>query len=91
MAGLSAAALLAGSEPVPPPRATAFGSLIHYITHADPNRFQPANITFDLLPPLDRQIRDRKERHRLQCEVALREFDSWIASLELFAEVRNKK
>ncbi len=40
-------------EPVPPPRATAFGSLTHYITHADPAKFQPANITFDLLPPLE--------------------------------------
>ena len=35
------------------PRATALGSLIHYITHADAKNFQPANITFDLLEPLD--------------------------------------
>ena len=53
MAGIHAAALAAGGEPVPPPRATAFGSLIHYITQADAKNFQPANITFDLLPALD--------------------------------------
>ena len=64
---------------VPPPRASAFGSLIHYITQADPNKFQPANITFDLLPPLEKRVRDRKERHRLQCELALQEFDRWLA------------
>jgi methylenetetrahydrofolate--tRNA-(uracil-5-)-methyltransferase len=78
MAGLNAAALAAGSEPVPPPRATALGSLVHYITQAETKNFQPANITFDLLPALDRKVRDRKERHRLQCELALREFEEWL-------------
>jgi methylenetetrahydrofolate--tRNA-(uracil-5-)-methyltransferase len=81
MAGLHAAALAAGGEPVAPPRATAFGSLIHYITQADPKNFQPANITFDLLPGLATSIRDRKERHRRQCEVALREFGVWLSQL----------
>jgi methylenetetrahydrofolate--tRNA-(uracil-5-)-methyltransferase len=78
MAGRSAAALATGSEPAPPPRATAFGSLVHYITQAESKNFQPANITFDLLPALDRKVRDRKERHRLQCELALREFEDWL-------------
>jgi methylenetetrahydrofolate--tRNA-(uracil-5-)-methyltransferase len=80
-AGIFAAALAHGREPVPLPRASALGSLMHYITHADPARFQPANITFDLLEPLDeetrRKIRDKKERHRLQCEHALAHFDAW--------------
>jgi methylenetetrahydrofolate--tRNA-(uracil-5-)-methyltransferase len=78
MVGLHAAALALGSEPVPPPRASAFGSLTHYVTHADAKNFQPANITFDLLPPLEKKIRDRKERHRLQCELALKQFDEWM-------------
>ena len=80
MAGVHASARVAGSEPVPPPRATAFGSLTHYITHADAGNFQPANITFDLLPPLEKKIRDRKERHRMQCEKALLEFDQWLGA-----------
>jgi methylenetetrahydrofolate--tRNA-(uracil-5-)-methyltransferase len=79
MAGLHAAALVLGCELVPPPRASAFGSLTHYLTHADAKNFQPANITFDLLPPLEKKIRDRKERHRLQCELALKHFDEWLA------------
>src|SRR5713101_864821 len=78
IAGLNAAALATGGEPAPPPRATAFGSLVHYITQAESKNFQPANITFDLLPALDRKVRDRKERHRLQCELALHEFDAWL-------------
>jgi len=52
MAGVHASALIANAEPVAPPRATAFGSLAHYITHADATNFQAAKITFDLLPLL---------------------------------------
>ena len=79
MAGVHAAALVEGSAPVAPPRETAFGSLIHYVTHADAKNFQPANITFDLLPPLEKKVRDRKERHRLQCELALGRFEEWLS------------
>jgi methylenetetrahydrofolate--tRNA-(uracil-5-)-methyltransferase len=78
MAGIHAAALTSAVEPLPPPRATAFGSLVHYITKADPKRFQPANITFDLLPLLPTRVRDRQERHRRQCQLALTEFDIWL-------------
>jgi methylenetetrahydrofolate--tRNA-(uracil-5-)-methyltransferase len=77
VAGMHAAALVSGTELEPAPRASAFGSLTHYVTHADARNFQPANITFDLLPPLERKIRDRKERHRMQCELALKHFDEW--------------
>jgi methylenetetrahydrofolate--tRNA-(uracil-5-)-methyltransferase len=81
LAGMHAAALASGAERAPAPRASAFGSLTHYVTHADAKNFQPANITFDLLPALEKKIRDRKERHRMQCELALREFDRWIESV----------
>jgi methylenetetrahydrofolate--tRNA-(uracil-5-)-methyltransferase len=77
MAGVHAAATARGGEPVAPPRESAFGSLVHYITHADARNFQPANITFDLLPPLEEQVRDRQERHRRQCGRALAAFDGW--------------
>lgn len=81
LAGVHAAALATDSESVTAPRASAFGSLVHYVTHASSANFQPANITFDLLPALEKKIRDRKERHRLQCEAALRAFDSWLETL----------
>jgi methylenetetrahydrofolate--tRNA-(uracil-5-)-methyltransferase len=81
MAGVHAVALATGAEPVAPPRASAFGSLMHYVTQADPRKFQPANITFDLLPALEKRVRDRKERHRLQCEAALRAFDGWAEKI----------
>jgi len=85
LAGIYAASLASRSEIECVPRASAFGSLTHYITHADPKHFQPANITFDLLPPLDKKVRDRKERHRIQCELGLREFDRWIDKAGILA------
>jgi methylenetetrahydrofolate--tRNA-(uracil-5-)-methyltransferase len=81
VAGVQAAAIVSDLPLIPAPRPSAFGSLIHYVTHADAKSFQPANITFDLLPALERKVRDRKERHRLQCELALKEFDAWLAGV----------
>jgi methylenetetrahydrofolate--tRNA-(uracil-5-)-methyltransferase len=78
MAGIFAAGLVHGVQPVAPPRASAFGSLTHYVAHAEAKNFQPANITFDLLPALDKKIRDRKQRHRAQCELALGQFAEWM-------------
>jgi methylenetetrahydrofolate--tRNA-(uracil-5-)-methyltransferase len=86
LAGIYAARLAHGEEPVPIPRATALGSLVHYITHADPKHFQPANVTFDLLEPLEEElrktVRDKKERHRIQCERSLAAFDAWFGKAD---------
>src|SRR5256886_4305418 len=78
LAGNFASQLVTGGSPAAPPRASALGSLLHYITHADPKKFQPANITFDLLPPLEKKIRDRQQRHKMQCELALAELENWM-------------
>ncbi len=82
LAGRYAAALARGDQPEPAPRLSANGSLMHYITHADAKKFAPANITFDLLPPLEdelrKKIRDKKERHRLQCERGLEAWMNWL-------------
>jgi methylenetetrahydrofolate--tRNA-(uracil-5-)-methyltransferase len=81
MAGVFASALIKDHPLVAPPRVSAFGSLVHYITHAAAKTFQPANITFDLLPALEVKVRDRKERHRLQCEAALQALEPWIRQM----------
>jgi len=89
LAGIFAAAIANGRVPAAAPRLSANGSLIHYITHAETKRFQPANITFDLIPPLEeelrRKIRDKKERHRIQCERALEGWDRWLAQSAEFS------
>jgi methylenetetrahydrofolate--tRNA-(uracil-5-)-methyltransferase len=81
MAGIHAAAIAAGQEPLAPPRESAFGSLVNYVTGANPKDFQPANITFDLLPALEQRVRDKQQRHRLQCERALKAFEEWLRAV----------
>jgi len=89
LAGRFAAAIARGEMPAPAPRLSAHGSLVHYITHAEAKRFQPANVTFDLLLPLEeelrKKIRDKKERHRLQCERGLNAWREWLDSSTLSA------
>ena len=67
-------------RPVRPlPRETAIGSLCHYVSHADSRKYQPANIAFDLFPPLDPNPRDRKERQTAVCKLALEKLDEYAA------------
>ena len=66
------------------PRETAVGSLCAYISGADPAGYQPANITFDLLPPLEEEARralrhDKKARHALVCRSAEEALNSYLA------------
>jgi methylenetetrahydrofolate--tRNA-(uracil-5-)-methyltransferase len=86
LVGIHAARLAQGLPAVAPPRETALGSLLHYLCHAEAKNFQPANITFDLLPQLDeaerRRVRDKRVRHKMVCERALRAFASWMAAVE---------
>jgi methylenetetrahydrofolate--tRNA-(uracil-5-)-methyltransferase len=86
LAGMFASQLITGETPIAPPRVTALGSLVHYITNADAKKFQPANITFDLLPPLEKKVRDKQLRHKLQCELALSELNRWMRPLPELAE-----
>lgn len=65
-AGLNAARLAAGEEPLVFPQTTCHGALAHYITTCDPDHFQPMNINFGLLPPLENlPRRTRKPQKKL--------------------------
>ena len=85
LAGLAVADRARDEAFVPPPRTTALGSLVHYITHADARHYQPANISFDLLPPVEGVLRavarDRHARRMLQCDRALADLARWLESL----------
>jgi methylenetetrahydrofolate--tRNA-(uracil-5-)-methyltransferase len=83
LAGIHAAALATGNDPRPPARETALGSLCYYVAGADPAHYQPANITFDLLPQLDPETRhrlrhDKKARHEAVCRRALDALDEYL-------------
>ena len=71
IAGRGAAALAADENFREFPRETALGSLCAYVSGADPTNYQPANITFDLLPKLENPPRDRKVRQAEVCRRAL--------------------
>jgi methylenetetrahydrofolate--tRNA-(uracil-5-)-methyltransferase len=82
-AGRNAIVLASGERPRPFPRETALGSLAHYIAYADAAGYQPANITFDLLPVLDEETRkrlrhDKKARHAEVCRRAQAAMDEYM-------------
>ncbi|MDX2149186.1 MAG: methylenetetrahydrofolate--tRNA-(uracil(54)-C(5))-methyltransferase (FADH(2)-oxidizing) TrmFO [Bryobacteraceae bacterium] len=84
LAGRYLASWCAGETPQPVPRETALGSLCAYISGADPRRYQPANIAFDLFPPLDEDTRhrlrhDKKARHAEVCRRAMDALESYSA------------
>jgi methylenetetrahydrofolate--tRNA-(uracil-5-)-methyltransferase len=82
LAGRHAASLASGCVPTAPPRETALGSLCAYISGASASDYQPANITFDLLPKLDDEMRhrlrhDKQGRHAEVCRRALAALESY--------------
>ena len=84
IAGRNAAEFAAGGPELRMfPRETALGSLCHYISGADPENYQPANIAFDLLPALDEEAaqrlrHDKKARHAEICRRALENLDEFV-------------
>ncbi|HEU4713875.1 MAG TPA: methylenetetrahydrofolate--tRNA-(uracil(54)-C(5))-methyltransferase (FADH(2)-oxidizing) TrmFO [Pyrinomonadaceae bacterium] len=82
LAGVNAARRVFGRELIEAPPATATGALARYVSHADAKNFQPVNITFALLSPLDevvrRKVKKKYERRRLQVDVALKEWKEWL-------------
>jgi len=83
LAGRGAAALARGAVAHPMPRLTALGSLSAYVSGAEARCFQPANMTFDLLPPLGeeeaaRLRHDRLARREAICRRALASLDEHL-------------
>jgi len=64
------------------PQLSAMGALARYVSNAETKNFQPVNITFALLEPLTeqdrRRVRRKRDRHQLQVELALKEWDTWL-------------
>ena len=84
VAGRHAVEMAAGDAIRPFPRECAIGSLCAYVSGADAANYQPANITFDLLPPLDETTRhrlrhDKRARHAEVCRRALEKLDEYRA------------
>lgn len=78
IAGLNAARLIRGQEPLTPPTTTMIGSLLHYITATDARYFQPMNSNWGILPPFEAKIRDKRVRNERYVERALQAFQGWL-------------
>ncbi|HKO96141.1 MAG TPA: methylenetetrahydrofolate--tRNA-(uracil(54)-C(5))-methyltransferase (FADH(2)-oxidizing) TrmFO [Pyrinomonadaceae bacterium] len=82
LAGQNATRLALGQELIEAPRLSAIGALARYVANAETKNFQPVNITFALLEPLSehdrKRVRRKRDRHQLQVELALKEWDLWI-------------
>ncbi|MGQ9497708.1 MAG: methylenetetrahydrofolate--tRNA-(uracil(54)-C(5))-methyltransferase (FADH(2)-oxidizing) TrmFO [Desulfotomaculales bacterium] len=78
IAGINAARVARGQRPVAPPRETAHGALLYYITEADPRDFRPMNVAFGLFPPLPTRIRDKKARYAAYAERGLAALAAWL-------------
>lgn len=71
VAGVNAAYLAKGENPVIFPEQTAHGSMCKYITSAVAKHFQPMNANFGLMPPLEERIRDKKLKKQKIAQRAL--------------------
>ncbi len=79
IAGINAFRFLIGKETVYPPETTMIGGLLKYIVTADPERFQPMNANFGLLPPV--KVKGKKERRKFLAKRALKDMEEWVRNL----------
>ncbi len=80
LAGINAALLVHGQEPVVPPHDTALSALIRHLTQTEPKRFQPSNINFGLFDPLPRQNGKKipkRFRGQIRSEKAIQLIKEW--------------
>jgi methylenetetrahydrofolate--tRNA-(uracil-5-)-methyltransferase len=78
LAGLNAARLIQGQEPLVLPPTTMLGALCHYVTHAAERDFQPMKANFGLLPPLDEPLRNKRARYQAYAARALNDLAAFL-------------
>jgi len=83
IAGINAARAAQGREGIVFPQESTIGSMAYYITHADPDNFQPMNANFGLLPGLEKRIRNKKEKNEALANRALDGVRVFISEHEL--------
>ncbi|MFJ7976389.1 FADH(2)-oxidizing methylenetetrahydrofolate--tRNA-(uracil(54)-C(5))-methyltransferase TrmFO [Peribacillus sp. NPDC096379] len=81
VAGINAAKVALGQEPVTFPAETAIGSMARYITATNAKTFQPMNANFGIFPELDEKIRGKKERNEKHASRALETIQKFMKNL----------
>ena len=80
LAAMHALRMLDGKEPLPLPITTIVGALSAYISSPSGD-FQPMNANYGLLPPLEREIRDKRARKEAYRERSLADLKKYTESL----------
>lgn len=81
IAGINAARLVSGEEPLEFPHETAMGSMARYITTTNAKNFQPMNANFGLFPDLPEKIRGKQERNEKHATRALETIQKFVKNL----------
>lgn len=81
IAGVNAARLINGQDPIEFPSETAIGSMARYITTANPDNFQPMNANFGLFPELPEKIKGKKEKNDRYAKRALETIQNFVKNL----------
>lgn len=76
LAGINMARLLHRHALWIPPSTTMLGALCHYVTHASPSEFQPMKANFGIIPPLEKQVKNKRERYAAYAKRALADIKS---------------
>ena len=86
LAGLNAARISRGEDLIVAPPTSAIGALCRYVSNVETKNFQPVNITFGLLSELPLELRkkyrNKRERHGVQVELALKDWDEWLNQID---------
>ncbi len=82
LCGLNAARILAGLPTTLPPPTTATGGLLAHLGNRQTKDFQPSNVNFGLLAPLEERL-PKRQRGRAYARRAIADFISWLEAAGL--------
>jgi methylenetetrahydrofolate--tRNA-(uracil-5-)-methyltransferase len=85
LSGLNAARIAKNEDTIAAPTNSAIGALCRYVSNVETKNFQPVNITFGLLEELPLELRkkhrNKRERHNIQVDLALKDWDEWLSAI----------
>ncbi len=82
-AGINASLFIKGKKTISFPKETSIGALSNYIVSANPDKFQPMNINFGLLPELKEKIKNKKNKKQKLSERAIEYLNTFISEKEI--------
>jgi methylenetetrahydrofolate--tRNA-(uracil-5-)-methyltransferase len=82
IAGINFARFMQGQPLLELPQSTMIGALLHYITHAEPNNFQPMKANMGILPQMEEQIRGKANRYAAYAERAQQEMSAYLQTTD---------